>query len=268
MAATRVRIRLLLPHADEAVALAVSTGAHLLLLAVLAGFGARSAALGTGRPVRPVMTVDLSAAASPPAPARPAASPPPARPEPEPEPRPVARAPTRRQVDAPPPETGPEPDTTASTRELPEPEPVPPSPGPSAPQTEASESPVDPGPAGTEVPALTVPGGGIAGAFTDDDSFSADWYVNLVHTRLADAWRERPVLPAGRETMRAVVSFRIMKSGAVRDVTLAIPSGFTPLDQSALRAVESLGRLPALPRGYEKESVPARFVFELVPGSP
>jgi len=267
MAATRVRIRLLLPHTDEAVALGVSSAAHLLLLALLAGFGARSAALGTARPVRPVMAVDLapSAKSGPPPRARPAAR---AKPEPAPPPEPVKRAPTRRHVDAPPPESEPPPDTTASTRSLPEAEPVPPAPDGAAPDTEATDDPGDAAPAGREIPALALPGGAIAGAFTDDDSFQADWYVNLVHARLADAWRDRPVLPAGRQTMRAVVAFRIMKGGDVRDVRLAIPSGFGPLDQSALRAVDSLGRLPALPRGFEKDSVPARFVFELVPGSP
>ncbi|RMG49114.1 MAG: TonB family protein, partial [Acidobacteria bacterium] len=87
----------------------------------------------------------------------------------------------------------------------------------------------------------------------------------LVLARLQEAWRDRPVLPAGSAPRRVVIGFRIARDGTVSDARILVPSGYTPLDLSALRAAQSIGRLPRLPRSYPHERLGARFVFELVP---
>jgi TonB family protein len=68
--------------------------------------------------------------------------------------------------------------------------------------------------------------------------------------------------------VRVVVLFVINDDGRVTDVAVETPSGYTPLDQSAFRAVLALGQLPPLPRAYEKDRLTARFVFELLPPDP
>ena len=107
-------------------------------------------------------------------------------------------------------------------------------------------------------------GGGIGG-FGTDDPFSADWYIALIVNRLQDGWRDRPVLPTGSAPQRVVVAFVIQHDGRVGDAAVATPSGYAPLDASALRAVASLGKLPPLPPNYGRDRLRARFVFELLP---
>ena len=107
--------------------------------------------------------------------------------------------------------------------------------------------------------------GGIAGGLGGDEPIGADWYVALVVNRLQDAWRDRPVLPAGEEARRVVVTFVIERDGSVTEAGVQTGSGYALLDTSAQRAVASLGRLPPLPAAYHKDRLRARFVFELLP---
>lgn len=257
----KIRIRLLLPRVEEVSGLGISFAAHLALISTLLIWGSARADLLPPLATRPVIAVDLRASAPAPAPAPAPAK----RPEPEtksteppkPKPRETPPPPKRTRVDAPTAVVEELEGTTAQPAELPaaEPPPSPPAPAGDDESGDAADDLAD----AAEIP------GGVAGAVFEDTGFRADWYVSAVQVRLQAAWRDRPVLPAGREAMRVVVAFRILRDGTVIEPHLAIPSGYTPLDHSALRAVQSLGRLPALPPGYDKQSVPARFVFELVP---
>ena len=257
-----VRLRIHLPAGEELAALGLSLAGHALLLAMLLGVGARRAPAG---PAPRVLRVRLAAASRPLA-----AAPRPATRTPVEAKKESARRPARkkakngkktRRVRARAPravEERPEQGASARPRKLPREEPPPPPPAPS-PGAEA-EAKANAGPSLPEGPI----DGGIAGLATDEP-LTADWYVGLVVARLQEAWRDRPILPAGSPVRRVVVGFVIHRDGRVTDVRVVTPSGYTPLDTSAVRAVASLGRLPPLPRSYGKERLGARFVFELLP---
>ncbi len=259
-----VRVRVHLPGREEAVALGVSLAGHVLLLAALVTFTAGRAPAG---PARKVLSVRLAGAPRPAAPARPAAtrrrkaaSPAPRAPARRSrKPRRRTRAGAPRRV-----ETRPESGPAARPRHLPREEAAPPSPAPpTGTETGEAKAKAKPRAAPGEGPIA----GGVAGLETDEP-LAADWYVGLVVARLREAWRDRPVLPRGSPPRRVVVGFTIHRDGRVDAVRVEIPSGYTPLDTSALRAVASLGRLPPLPRSYGKERLGARFVFELLPPEP
>ncbi|MDQ7006879.1 MAG: TonB family protein [Acidobacteriota bacterium] len=253
----RVRLRILLPSPMEAGSVGISLAAHLLLITAVFVAGSRQGLTG---PPPPAMVVRLAAArpATPAKPraARPAAATRAARPVPKPR-TPPRKAPRRRQADAPRTVVKKPRGVTAQPETLPVEKETPPPPSPEP----APETP-PPGPTdGTPIP------GGVAGLETDEP-FTADWYVGLITARLGEAWRDRPVLPSTSAPRRVVIAFTIDRSGTVSGARVHVPSGYAPLDFSALRAVRSLGRLPPLPRSYERESLSARFVFELIPSGP
>ncbi|GAB4375858.1 MAG: hypothetical protein Kow0062_15380 [Acidobacteriota bacterium] len=258
----RIRLRVHLPPGDLVGAFGLSAAGHALLVTAVLVAGTR---LGLPRPADPVMTVRLVAApaATAPAPAPPrehraktVASRPAAEPPPKPAPPRV-----RRQADEPRVvESETSPPASARPESLPEaPEPAAEPPAAAEPAAGDDTSPGQEGP-GPEGPIA----GGVAGLETDQP-FTADWYLQLVVARLQDAWRDRPLLPWGAATQRVVVGFTIERDGRVVDARVIRPSRYPPLDASALRAVRSLGRLPPLPRGYERDHLGARFVFELRP---
>ncbi len=254
----RVVVRLVLPDPAALHALGWSAVGHLVLLA----FVLVPTLMGEAAPPPPkVMTVRLTAA---PVKARPAPAPQrrstakkpaPKKPEPKteaPAEKPKRKKPRRTEAQAPktvqtsPDETTARPDKLETAEAPPEPEPE------STGSGTASDEPQAP-----------LPGG--VGGLETDEPFTADWYVLQVVSRLSEAWQDRPVLPAGSPTQRVVVGFTIHRDGRVTDIAVRVPSKYAPLDISARRAVLSLGRLPALPRSYDKSSLSARFVFELVP---
>ncbi len=257
-----LRIRIFLPAREEWTSLLVSFGLHLLLVTVVLIAGTRSGA--TTRPL-PAMTVRLSAgsaAASRPAQAK-ATPKPQARAKQKPS---VAREePVREKPRRKPSKPSKRSDATAPKNVSEQLE------GVTAEPEALKRSKVDPptqnepatASSGDALPVGPIPGG-IAGVETDEH-FTADWYVQLVIARLTESWRERPVLPAGSPPRRVVVAFTILKDGRVDRARVQLPSGYSPLDYSAQRAVTSLRRLPPLPRSYDKSSLSARFVFELVP---
>jgi TonB family protein len=257
-----VRVRIVFPDRRVGIGLAVSLIGHLLLISLVLAAGTIR---GTSRPSRPSMMVRLSASQAP-EPGRPTSTTPPAQanqPEPEkrPEQRPEPKPPKRTRADAPqsvatdPEQTTARPDELEQVEQAPEPEAEPPS--EEAGQAEGGED------AGADLPAGPIPGG-VAGLETEDP-LTSDWYVGLVVARLSNAWRQRPVLPAGSEARRVIVGFTVQRNGQVTDAHVVAPSGYAPLDHSALRAVTSIAKLPPLPRQYERDELSARFVFELLP---
>ncbi len=262
--AIRVRVRIHLPPTELLAGLALSGAAHAAIVAAVLVAGTR---LGLPRPAQPLMTVRLVAGAPEPAVSAPRRRPetkvaqrPPAPAPPKPEPRPKPKVRTRvdePRVTEPPPKES----ATARPENLPAresesaAEPPPPAPDPSAASPSAGS--------GAEVAEGPI-AGGVAGVATDQP-FTADWYLQLVVARLQDAWRDRPLLPWGAAPQRVLVGFTILRDGRVTEVRVVRPSRYSPLDHSALRAVRSLGRLPPLPRGYDRDQLGARFVFELRP---
>lgn len=94
--------------------------------------------------------------------------------------------------------------------------------------------------------------------------FPYAWYLNVVRTRLTDAWDppgDRMI--AGRAN-QVVVRFRIHRDGRVTDMSLDGGSGTPGLDASARRAVDLAKPFPPLPEDYDGESleVAVRFTAE------
>lgn len=258
MAARPVRVRIVVPHPEEVGGGLASLALHLAVLVAIVVFatdgGARTGRLG------PSMTVRLAAGprATPGGGAR-GVEKPAERLVPERPPAPIdpKLTPTNRErADAPRKVVPPPKGLTAQPEKL----------GPVEPQAPPKDEPGTPGTPGT--PGANGPDGPIAGGVAglgSDEPFTYDYYTNLVVTRLQEGWQNRPVLPAGSDTLRVVVAFVIDRTGRVTDVEVETPSGYTPLDQSAYRAVLALGQLPPLPRAYDKDRLTARFVFELLP---
>lgn len=263
----RVRVKVILPATAELRAVGISLAAHAAL--VIAVFA--STLTGRSAPPGPAINVSLAAApaartSAPVAPPRASPGPETARPPqeptpraPQPEPAPETKPSVRQRIDEPkrPDDTGDKP--VARPEKLPEVEPE---------DEPATEPPATGGGGEGGTAPLGLPTGpiqgGVAGLATDQP-FTADWFLQLVVARLQDAWRDRPILPAGSAPQRVVVAFTIARDGTVVDARIDTPSRYTPLDLSALRAVTSLGKLPALPRNYGENELGARFVFELRP---
>lgn len=204
-------------------------------------------------PIGPSIAVSLTAA--PPAPQATVKAPVPKKPAvkpkpPEPKPEGVAL------------ETKPvEPDPDPPPRE-PEPEPVP------------DDAPGDTGESDAEAADGELDddgGGGVPGGEAGDDIASLDllgsefgWYTSQVTSALRSNWI-RPPLGNVRQPLTVVVSFEIQRDGRVRRETIEESSGVPSLDRSALRAVLDASPLPALPRGIDAPTVPARFVFRWFP---
>ena len=258
----RIRVRVLLPRPSEVGSFGISLLGHLAILTAILVVGSRR---GISNAPLPAMTVRLAAPAAAPLKPRASASKPrkpavqtPAKTSPSPKPK--KKASNRIQARTPKTVVDRPKGATAQPERLPEAEPRP-SPEPTPPQPAATGT----GKEESVLPEGPIPGG-IAGLETDEP-FTADWYVGLVVARLSEAWRDRPVLPYGAPPQRVVVAFTILADGRVTQARVLVPSEYAPLNYSALRAVQSIRRFPSLPRSYERESLSARFVFELVPPS-
>ncbi len=259
----RVKVRIPLPPAEELSSYAIAAAGHLVLLAVLFGIIGTSSSTGA---LGPSMTVRLAAGAPrggvlTGTTTRQAPKPAPQPEPPKPKAKPSVRVPAQQPKNIVTRPTG----ATAQPEQLPsaQPKPAPkPSTGETAPGGQEEGGPLRGMPGLPQGPIA----GGIAGV-TTDEPLGADWYVGLIVNRLQDAWSDRPLLPEGEGTKRVVVSFVIQRDGRVTDAEVQTPSGYSPLDTSALRAVLALGRIPPLPASYGKDKLRARFVFELVPPS-
>jgi periplasmic protein TonB len=92
-------------------------------------------------------------------------------------------------------------------------------------------------------------GSSIAGL--EDPDFGYGYYIDRL-LQLIDANWTRP--PVGGE-VRAVVYFRIQKSGQIADLRIEQPSGYNAFDLAALRAVQNAAPFPALPASYRHDSL-------------
>jgi periplasmic protein TonB len=99
------------------------------------------------------------------------------------------------------------------------------------------------------------PGGGDFGG-----RFS--WYVTAVTSRVSSNWLESTVDPALRWAPRAVVSFDILRNGAVANVQILQSSGNASVDASAMRAIQSSNPMQPLPNEYPGNKVSVEFWFD------
>lgn len=96
--------------------------------------------------------------------------------------------------------------------------------------------------------------------------FPYAWYLNLLRTKISDAW-DPPAsrLVAGR-TNQVIIHFRLARDGSVSDVDVDVVSGAPGLDSSARRAVDRAQPFPPLPSGFAEDSVEISVRFKVSEG--
>jgi protein TonB len=101
---------------------------------------------------------------------------------------------------------------------------------------------------------LTGPGGGFGQRFP--------WYVEAVQRRVSSNWLQATVDPTIQSAPRAVIDFEILRDGTIVNVQVMQSSGYSSVDASAVRAIESSSPLAPLPGGYTGSYVNVEFWFD------
>ena len=99
-------------------------------------------------------------------------------------------------------------------------------------------------------PSSTAGAGSASSADVQAVDFPYAWYLNVLRTRITDAW-DPPgeSLLTGRSKI-VLIAFRVSRDGTVDNVTVSGASGTPGLDSSARRAVERAQPFPPLPEAY------------------
>jgi protein TonB len=88
------------------------------------------------------------------------------------------------------------------------------------------------------------------------------WYAELIRQRIAQNWRTNG-LDSRSQSSPAIVSFYIMRDGAIRSPQIVQSSGNPNIDNTALRAVYDANPLPQLPPQIAESEISAQFTFTL-----
>jgi periplasmic protein TonB len=107
-----------------------------------------------------------------------------------------------------------------------------------------------------------APGGGGVGSGSNSPFGNRfGWYEALLREKVARNWRSQEL----DSTIRAavVVTFEILRNGAVREVRVTRSSGNFTMDQSAQRAILASSPFQPLPPQYERDSALIEFWFRL-----
>ncbi len=88
------------------------------------------------------------------------------------------------------------------------------------------------------------------------------WYAELVRQRIAQNWHTNG-LDVRAQNAPAIVTFVILRDGAIRDPRIVQGSGSPPIDNTALRAVYDASPLPPLPPQISESYISAQFTFNL-----
>jgi TonB family protein len=220
-----------------------------------------------------------SVAAARPAPPAPAPAPAP-RAAPAPPPPPAARSseeltlPGKRPPQKAPPEVEPSlrlPSVAGREKQRPAPadlRPRPPvavqaPPGPAAPAAPpvASAGPVGPPAGSAETASGKASGLELASGDRGEGSGGSalGYYLGLVDYKISTHWN--PVATGGARDSVAVVRFRVLRSGNVRDVELETSSGDAGLDAAAMRAIRQSLPLPPFPNLLTEPFLNLRYRF-------
>lgn len=131
----------------------------------------------------------------------------------------------------------------------PEPEPAEAEPGPETPPADepAPENPT-PDAGGNEADIdLTIEG----------EPFPFPGYLDRMVNKIGRNWKRTP----NRQPVRALVYFRVERSGRVSGIEVNETSGDFLFDQAAMRAVADASPLPPLPEGYTSDYLGVYFDF-------
>lgn len=96
-----------------------------------------------------------------------------------------------------------------------------------------------------------------------DQSFGArfGYYVRQMNQRISQQWYTQTLDPRS-QGLRVYMTFRIDRSGAISNVRIVQSSGDRTLDQSAVRALERIDTLSALPEDYHGSYIDVQYYFE------
>ena len=108
----------------------------------------------------------------------------------------------------------------------------------------------------------TNAGMGFSGQGGGDFAGRYSWYVDAVRNRVSGNWLQSTVDPALRWAPRAVVSFDILRNGAVANVQVLQTSGNASVDASAVRAIMGSNPMNPLPNEYAGNKVSVEFWFD------
>ncbi|HET9886688.1 MAG TPA: TonB family protein, partial [bacterium] len=110
----------------------------------------------------------------------------------------------------------------------------------------------------SETPAQTpsAPSSGVTNIATvEATDFPYAWYLNLLRTKISDAWDPPGSrLLAGRPN-QVIIKFFLARDGTASELEVDVVSGAPGLESSARRAVQKAQPFPPLPEGYPEDSV-------------
>ena len=106
--------------------------------------------------------------------------------------------------------------------------------------------------------------GGLAmhGVGGGDFATRFDYYVRAVQRRISEEWLQSTIDPNLSWAPRVVVTFDILRNGAIVNLQVTQSSNNQSVDRSAIRAVQSSNPLLALPPEYSGSRVSVEFYFD------
>jgi TonB family protein len=91
------------------------------------------------------------------------------------------------------------------------------------------------------------------------------WYVHVIQAKVTEEWMKYEADPHLEYASRACFSFDVSRTGEPSNVRLVQSSGVPRLDESVLRALNSVSSFGPLPIGYERDKVSIAFYFDYKP---
>jgi TonB family protein len=94
--------------------------------------------------------------------------------------------------------------------------------------------------------------------------FDYDFYLSVIQSKISQNFRPPPGV---RAQSQATMSFTIVKSGEVTNISLTQSSGNLLIDQAAERAIRAAGHFPPLPSQYDQGRLDIYFEFVINPSA-
>ena len=95
----------------------------------------------------------------------------------------------------------------------------------------------------------------------DVEEFPCTYYLARLQSRIQNNW-EPPVQQRMMMTKKAIVYFKIQRSGRITNIAVETGSGDYLFDQAAVRAVTLANPLPPLPYDFPENSLGVHFEFD------
>jgi TonB family protein len=96
----------------------------------------------------------------------------------------------------------------------------------------------------------------------DTKEFPYEWYLTGIKNKIENRWSTLDVEILSGEIKKVIIKFKILRNGRIERAEIERSSGFSPFDNSALRAVLSSDPLPPLPRDFGEDYLVIHFGFE------